>query len=161
MGWYFSIARRSSSIPHLWRVLLACLVLPSMMGIAICQHSILVNSAEVYIYHIEMLLPIQQSVRDTAPVLRPYSMDGSQMVAMSGSKGHAQVCMVTQENTVLEHSLGIESITATLTISSMGGAIPALGKLVPTEAVFLPSLRISYYASSPRIDRSTFYQLSP
>lgn len=147
MGWYFSKACWSSSMARLWRVLLPCLLLPSILGIAVCHTS----DAQIYARdeasHFEVLLPIESSVCDTSS---EQTGAGEDFIGHVAEVGRMQSSTVFVYAIVTNHSLDVVSFRAHIALFSVGGVPPAFGVIVPRETTYLPELFASLIKRPPR-----------
>ncbi len=166
-GVHFGTGCCAGALPRFCCIILTYLTLPSIIGIAVCQHSTFAHGSAHARVYIEVLLPIVEVNCETAPLLAPAQVKGSQIAAMSGSTGYAQSCVVSQETTVWKHSPGVASTSAALTMLLTGGTVPSASTLVLPETIFLPEAFPSPPTPpSPRLDHTNILitlseQISP
>lgn len=140
----------ADNLLKLYRIVLSILLLPSILGIAICHTSPRHSLSGPDFHHLETFLPIHQAVHDRAPLSEPTHTESSQIETTALATDHTHGDYHSYEVVASEISRDVITMVTTLTRSTTVGVPLTLRTLVFGDAALLPEVFLPPPKHPPR-----------
>ncbi|MBI2934054.1 MAG: hypothetical protein HYY29_00630 [Chloroflexi bacterium] len=137
---------RYNYVSRLWRIVMACLLVPSISGVSACQ----MYSAEAHARQAPALLPIRQLVSGTVAITERAGTNDHQAHALARQTGHGLVCLVSHDTTPSKSIFGLHSMPCDLALPPALAGAPIFAMPAPPEAIFLHTAFTSPLTPPPR-----------